>query len=102
MLYDQVNIAEEKGVYLPREDSKLLAGAVEEYAFGKALDLGAGTGIQGIVAAMKGCEVTFSDIDATAVACARRNAMQNNVAGKFIISDMFGNIKDKFNTIIFN
>lgn len=102
MLYDQVNIAEEKGVYSLRDDSKLLAGVVEQYAFGKTLDLGTGTGIQGIVAALKGCDVTFSDIDATAVSTARRNAAQNNVKGKFIISDMFENIKDRFNTIIFN
>jgi release factor glutamine methyltransferase len=102
MLYDEVNISAETGVYEPREDSKLLAEAVEKYAFGKVLDLGTGTGIQGIIAALRGCTVTFSDVDASAVANARRNAEQNNVKGEFVISDMFDSIKGKFNTIIFN
>ncbi len=102
MLYDQVNIMTERGVYRPMEDSKLLAEVVEKYAFGKALDLGTGTGIQGIVAALKGCDVTFADINASAVANARRNALQNNVKGTFVVSDMFENIRGKFNTIMFN
>ena len=102
MLYDQVDIAAEKGVYYPQEDSKLLAEAVEKYAFGKVLDLGTGTGIQGIIAALKGCEVTFADINASAVGNARRNAAQNGVKGTFVVSDMFENIPDRFNTIIFN
>jgi release factor glutamine methyltransferase len=102
MLYDNINIMAERGVYRPREDSKLLAEAVEKYAFGKALDLGTGTGIQGIIAALKGCEVTFADINASAVANARRNALQNNVKGAFVVSDMFDNIPGRFNTIMFN
>lgn len=102
MLYEKLQITTEKGVYYPREDSYLLAGAVEKYAFGKALDLGTGTGIQGIVAAMKGCDVTFSDNDAYSISNARRNAEQNGVKGKFVISDLFSNIRGRFNTIIFN
>jgi release factor glutamine methyltransferase len=102
MLYDDIDITTERGVYHPREDSKLLAEAVEKYAFGKALDLGTGTGIQGIIAALKGCEVTFADINAYALSNARRNALQNNVKGTFVVSDMFDNIPGRFNTIMFN
>ncbi len=102
MLYDEINIMTEKGVYNPQEDSKLLAEAVEKYAFGKVLDLGTGTGIQGIIAALRGCEVTFADINASAIANARRNAQNNNVGGTFIVSDMFENIRDQYNTLIFN
>ncbi len=102
MLCDDIAITTDKGIYGPREDSELLAEAVEKYAFGKALDLGTGTGIQGIVAALKGCEVTFADINANAVANARKNALQNNVKGTFVVSDMFANISGKFNTIMFN
>jgi len=90
------------GVYEPREDSWLLAKVVEKKAFGRVLDLGTGTGIQGITAALNGCDVTFADIDIGAVECAKRNAALNNVCGKFICSDLFSNIKESFNTIVFN
>lgn len=89
-------------VYFPREDSFLLAEAVEKHAAGKVLDIGTGSGIQGIVAAKNGCSVLFSDIDDEAIKCAKENARANGVAGTFVRSDIFSNIKGKFNTIIFN
>ncbi len=91
-----------KNVYEPAEDSYLLAKAVQEKAFGKVLDLGTGSGIQGITAALMGCDVTFSDIDENAVSCAKMNAELNKVKGKFVKSDLFSKIDGKFNTIIFN
>jgi release factor glutamine methyltransferase len=91
-----------KGVYEPREDSYLLARVVQEHAFGKVLDLGTGTGIQGITAALKGCKVTFADIDQNSLECAERNARLNCVEGEFVRSDIFSCIKGRFNTIIFN
>lgn len=84
------------------EDSELLAEAVKRLAKGKVLDMGTGTGIQGIIAAKNGCEVTFSDISSHAILCARQNAKQNNVQGTFIVSDLFSDIKGKYDTIIFN
>ena len=90
------------GVYEPREDSEILATAVSRYAFGKVLDLGTGTGLQGIVAALKGCEVVFADVDKNALRCAERNAKLNNINGKFVHSDLFSKIDGRFNTIIFN
>ncbi|MDE1870779.1 MAG: methyltransferase [Candidatus Micrarchaeota archaeon] len=97
-----IKLNECRGVYEPREDSYMLAESVNMHAFGKVLDLGTGTGIQGIVAALKGCEVTFSDIDEKALECARANAEQNGVSGKFLRSDMFDSIGERFNTIVFN
>ena len=91
-----------EGVYGPREDSYLLAEAVEKGAGGKVLDLGTGSGIQGITAALKGCTVTFADIDKRAVDAARHNAGLNGVKGSFVVSDMFSGITGRFNTIIFN
>lgn len=90
------------GTYEPREDSYMLARCVEKYAFGKTLDVGTGTGIQGITAALKGCEVTFLDMDDNALGCAKLNAKLNGVSGKFIKSDLLKEVKEKFNTIIFN
>ncbi len=102
MHYKKISIEECKGVYPPREDSLLLAKIVEEYASGKVLDLGTGTGLQGIIAAKKGCKVTFADIDANALKCASANAKTNGVSGEFTKTDLFSNIKDSFDTIIFN
>lgn len=80
----------------------MLAKAVTAHAFGRVLDLGTGTGIQGITAARNGCDATFCDTDPHAIACAQSNAKRNGVLGKFIVSDMFRNINGRFNTIIFN
>ncbi|MDE1865415.1 MAG: methyltransferase [Candidatus Micrarchaeota archaeon] len=95
-------IKDADGVYYPREDSYLLAEAVSEHARGEVLDLGTGSGIQGITAALNGCSVTFSDIDGRSLEAARSNAKGNNVGGGFILSDMFSGIDGRFDTIIFN
>ena len=97
-----VKITECHDVYRPREDSDLLSEAVQRLASGKTLDMGTGTGIQGIIAAKKGCEVTFSDVSIHAIRCARHNVEQNNVGGTFVVSDLFEHIKGRFDTIIFN
>ena len=89
-------------MYEPLEDSFLLEEAVSKYADGKVLDLGTGSGIQGIAAAIKGCTVTFSDIDERALSCAKANAAANGVGGDFIKSDMFESITGRFDTMIFN
>ena len=102
MLYDEIRPTlkvTDKSVYRPLEDSRILANAVEKYAFGKFLDLGTGTGIQGIVASKKGCKVTFADINPEAVECAKINAKANNVKGDFVVSDLFSKIKGRFNVI---
>jgi release factor glutamine methyltransferase len=97
-----IKITECHDVYRPREDSDLLSEAVERLALGKTLDMGTGTGIQGIIAAKKGCEVTFSDVSIHAIRCARHNAEQNSVEGNFVVSDLFEDIRGRFDTIIFN
>jgi release factor glutamine methyltransferase len=101
-LIDNIHIDVYDGVYAPREDSYLLANAVEEYASKNVLDLGTGTGILGIMAAKKGCIVTFADINPVALECAKHNAKINKVSGTFVTTDMFSNIKSKYDTIIFN
>ena len=99
---DDIKIIECHEVYRPMEDSDLLANAVEKFASGKTLDMGTGTGIQGIIAAKKGCEVTFADISSHAIRCARQNAALNGVSGKFVVSDLFRNVHGRFDTVIFN
>lgn len=98
----EIKLTSSKNTYYPREDSYLLADAVEKYAFGKVLDMGTGTGILGLTAAKKGCDVTFADISKEALECAKKNCIANNVKGKFVNTYLFNSIKGKFNTIIFN
>ena len=102
MIADTVKIHRYDNIYYPREDSYMLASAVQRFAKGEMLDLGAGSGIQGIVAAKSGCRVTFADIDPAAIAAARQNAAANRVTGTFIVSDMFSNVPNRFDVISFN
>lgn len=102
LIYERISIEVTDDVYEPSDDSYILAKAVEDIAFGKVLDLGTGSGIQGIVAALNGSDVTFADINQNALDVAKRNAKANNVNGNFLKSDLFSNIEEKFNTIIFN
>lgn len=102
MLYDKINPTlkiTHKSVYKPLLESKMLGYSVEKFGFGRFLDLGTGTGIQGIIAAKKNCNVVFSDINPEAIKCAKMNAETHNVKGEFILSDIFSNIKGKFNVI---
>lgn len=102
-IIDSLKLIEDKEVYPPLEDSVLLAKAVEAHAFGSVLDMGTGTGVQGIVAALKGCDVTFADINKKALDIAEKNAMLNGVKGKFIKTDLFSKLRGmEFNTVVFN
>jgi len=93
-------------VFNPTLDSFLLAGHVKIKSEDRVLDMGCGSGFVGIVAAKLGAgEVTASDINPHAVACARANARLNGVEKKFhaVQSDLFQKIpKQKFDVIVFN
>jgi len=85
-------------VYIPEDDSFLLAGCVKKYVKGKVLDMGCGSGIQGITALEKVKDVTFADINPQAIAYVKNQVKD----AKFIVTDLYSNIKDKYDTIIFN
>ncbi len=83
-------------IYEPREDSYLLQKHVRTYANGKVLDIGTGSGIQALEAMEKTKDVLAVDIDRTAVSYARKQGVNS------IQSDLFSNVKGKFDLIIFN
>ena len=83
-------------LYEPAEDSFLLQEQVRKYAKGKVLDLGTGTGIQALTALEKTKEVLASDINEEAI----NNCKKLGI--KCVKSDLFKNIKEKFDLIIFN
>lgn len=101
----------DENVLIPRSDTEILVEEVinqynknEEREY-KILDLCTGSGIVGISLAkyIKNCEVVCADISKKALEIAEKNAKNNNVDNiKFMYSNMFSNIKDKFDIIVSN
>jgi release factor glutamine methyltransferase len=92
-----------KGVYKPAEDSFLLAEAMEVQCGYSVLDLGSGTGFLGLVAAKSAGWVLSVDISPAALECTLENAQLNGASNlEARKSDLFSNITESFNLIIFN
>lgn len=89
-------------VYLPREDSFLMQTAVKNYAKGRVLDMGTGSGIQALTAATNRNvrDVLAVDISKEAITYCKREVRNKKI--RFIVSDLFSKVKGKFDTIIFN
>ena len=111
--YHELEIKSDEQVYDPAEDSLLAAGIVEAAVRDAhrgidVLDMGCGTGILGLVAAISENtrSVTFADINAAAVRLCEENIERNSefLCAKCIAikSDMFSNIKGRFDLMIFN
>jgi len=83
-------------IYEPREDSFLLKKYVKKFAKGKVLDMGTGSGIQAKAALENTDEVIAADINKSAVKHAKNKGI------RAVCSDLFSNIKGKFDLIIFN
>ena len=91
-------------VYEPREDSFLLQEQVKKLSKGSVLDIGTGSGIQAEAAAKKKSvtRVVAADVDKGAINFCRATIRRKKI--KFIVGDLFSNIrnKQKFDTIVFN
>ncbi|MEM2105519.1 MAG: class I SAM-dependent methyltransferase [Candidatus Bathyarchaeia archaeon] len=95
-----------ENVYEPAEDSFLFAANLEIKKGDVVLDMGAGCGILGIIAAEKASKVIAVDINPHAIRCAKENAVRNNVADKmlFVQGSLFTPLRVKrfFDLILFN
>ncbi len=92
-------------VYVPSDDSFLLMNSVEVVKDSVVLDLGCGSGIQGLNALKKAAKrVVFSDVNFKALVSARKNVFNAGFidSSEFVESDLFSNISQKFDLIIFN
>ena len=89
--------------YLPREDSFLLQKCIKDYAHGRILDMGTGSGILAVEAARFSDEVIAADIDSGAIKSCQEKIQKNGSPKiKFIVSDLFAKVYGKFDLIIFN
>jgi release factor glutamine methyltransferase len=71
----------------------------------RVLDMGAGCGIAGIIAARQGARVVAVDINAEAVRCTRINTLLNDVEQRVEVrhGDLFGPLCDeRFDLVLFN
>ncbi|HIH13287.1 TPA: methyltransferase [Candidatus Woesearchaeota archaeon] len=92
-------------MYQPAEDSYLLQEYVKEYAFGRVLDMGTGSGIQALTALKRTNvkEVVAVDIDEEAVRRLQQGIKEQRLRKiKVIKSDLFDRVEGHFNLIIFN
>ena len=91
-------------VYTPAEDSFLMLEAISTIPVTnrKALDLGTGSGIQGLYCAMRGAIVTVTDIDAAALIYAQQAAHTLGVTLAAVQSDLFSNVSERFDFVLFN
>lgn len=93
-------------VYSPREDSYLLQKWVKKSCSGKkVLDMGTGSGVQAITAALNGAvKVVGVDVDDKAIKEASDNALKKNVLVDFRKGCLFESIKkdEVFDIILFN
>jgi release factor glutamine methyltransferase len=85
-------------IYEPAEDSYLLQKQVRKFSKKgmKVLDVGTGSGIQAQTAKERGAEVLALDINPECVDHCKKLKINT------ILSNLFENIKDKFDLIIFN
>jgi release factor glutamine methyltransferase len=93
-------------VYRPAEDSYLLATYVESLVSGNVLDLGTGSGIQAVTAALKPEveSVLAVDINPEALRESEKRVIDAGVSGKvsFLLSDLFDEVNGRYDWIIFN
>lgn len=93
-------------VYEPAEDSFLFAENLEVKEGEHVLDVGAGCGMLGILAAKKASKVVAIDLNPYAIRCARQNSENNGVINKmdFIQASLFAALLPKglFDLILFN
>ena len=85
-------------IYQPQEDSYLLEKYVKKLSKGKkVLDLGAGSGIQSIAALSSGAKKVLTvEVDKESISHCK------NLGINCVKSDLFSNIKGKFDLIVFN
>ena len=103
-----LNFYVDENVLIPRPDTEVLVEEVIKLAKEKEniaiLDMCTGSGAIAIALAeyLTNAKITASDKSKKALVVAQKNAKNTKASIQFIESDLFGNIKDKFDIIVSN
>ena len=89
-------------VYETAEDSELLGKFVKKYAAGSVLDMGTGSGYLAAVSGTKKAvkSVVGVDVDPSAIEICKKTLKDKKY--RFVLSDLFKDVKGVFDTIVFN
>jgi len=97
-----IEIAKDDQVYPPSEDSTLLIESFDVNVGEKVLEIGCGSGVVSIHCAKNGAVVTSGDINKKAVALTEKNAELNGLLLHVMHTDVYSDITEKYDTILFN
>jgi len=102
--YKDIKYQTHSQVYVPAEDTYLLACNIEVNRLCDVLEIGTGTGIIAIIAAKKANKVTATDINPHAIDCAVKNLITNKTYNvELRKGDLFEPVEGgKFDLILFN
>jgi len=89
-------------VYAPAEDTYLLLSTIEVHRGERALEMGCGSGLIAMHMAKAGACVTAVDTDERAVTATRNSALMNDLQVRMVLSDLFHEVKGRFDLIVFN
>ncbi|NET13125.1 MAG: methyltransferase [Okeania sp. SIO1H6] len=100
--FNNITINNPVGVSPVGSDTLLIARHVAQLEFTRALEVGTGTGFIPIYLSTLGRQCDGIDINPQSITWASENAKLNSVDVKFYLSDLFANVRGKFDLIIFN
>jgi len=90
-------------ITFPRYFARWLFFNQDLYHEKKVLDVGCGTGILGIVMALHGAgQVDFTDLFIQSVENTKANLEQYGLESKVMQGDLFGNVADQYDIVLFN
>lgn len=89
-------------VYAPAEDTFLMLSALEVRKGEKVLEMGCGSGFIALHLAKAGARVTAVDVDPFALRNTEENARSNDLRLEVLHSDLFQNVPDRFDLVVFN
>lgn len=91
-------------VYAPSDDTFLMIDALSTLTIRdkEALDVGTGSGVLGLVCSQMGAHVTVTDTEGSALENAKAAAHKLNLTVKATKSDIFSNITERFDIVLFN
>jgi len=89
-------------VFPVRKSTLAITQSLSLIQFRSVLEIGVGTGFTSIYLTKMGYDVEGTDIDKAAIACAEKNANKNNLKINFIHSDLFAEVINKYDLLIFN